>query len=169
MAVVSLKLDQTQFTQKYYDENWRNIRNNILLKRKQAYLWRRRKTPHKMNVPATRIQPMITKLQSSENQAFITVDLLRRRICDSNITTNLKYQYNLRYKLTSIQETASQGWKILQRITETNTETNSNELYWIWMKLHLHLQVLRNIKHLQNPRNARRSIMAARIIRASLL
>lgn len=84
-----------------------------------------------MNVPATRIQPMITKLQSSENQVFITMDLLRRRIYDSNIPTNLKYQFNLRYKLTSIQETASQEWKILQRITGTNTEINNNELYWI--------------------------------------
>lgn len=33
----------------------------------QAYLWRRRNTPHRTNVHVTRIQPRITRLQSKNS------------------------------------------------------------------------------------------------------
>lgn len=45
----------------YLEDNW-CVSCNVKIS--STYLWRRRNTPHRINVPATRIQPIITNLQT---------------------------------------------------------------------------------------------------------
>lgn len=74
----------------------------------QTYLWRRRNVPHKINVPATRIHPRITRLQCIENQS-LGKGVRKKKI---------KFVGYIRALLTYTRETAFRKLRTLEKCIE---------------------------------------------------